>query len=232
MILRIALIIICAAALYSCLPEKPTGPAAVHTPSTPATPSAPSGTATQSADAAELTPARGGAEAATQTEAKTATRSKTYDRKLPETACQLVTEKFLGELIGVDYQYISVKNASGADPFQRSCFFRWDQDDTPNAGVLLQVQINPIEADFPDWAENFIPSKMTSGDNAPDGSASFKYKSFDGIGEEGAYNFHLSRYYWRTKDNRIVMIAFNIPTTEPQQVGWAKRIAREVMSNL
>gem|GEM_PF-590808 len=151
---------------------------------------------------------------------------------LPETACQLLTEKFLGELLEVDYQYISTKNASGKAEFQRSCFFRWDQDDTPNAGVLIQVQNNPIADEFPEWAENYIPSKKSSGDNAPDGSVTYAYKNFDGVGVEGAYNFNLARYYWRTSENQICMVAFNLPATEERQVIWARRIAKEVMRNL
>lgn len=151
---------------------------------------------------------------------------------LPASACNLLTEEFIGEAIGIDYRYISTKSASGGAEFQRSCFFRWDQDDTPNAGVLVQVQVNPIKDDFPDWADHYIPSKKSSGDNAPDGSATYTYKDFDGVGEEGAYNHSLGRYYWRTKDDRICMVAFNIPTTEQQQLIWAKKIGKEVMRNL
>jgi len=153
-------------------------------------------------------------------------------QNLPESACNLLTEEFIGEVIGIDYRYISTKSASGGAEFQRSCFFRWDQDDTPNAGVLIQVQVNPIVDEFPDWADHYIPSKKSSGDNAPDGSANYTYKDFDGVGEEGAYNHSLARYYWRTKDDRICMVAFNIPTTEQQQLIWAKKIGKEVMRNL
>lgn len=151
---------------------------------------------------------------------------------LPASACNLLTEEFIGEVIGIDYRYISTKSASGGAEFQRSCFFRWDQDETPNAGVLVQVQVNPIKDEFPDWADHYIPSKKSSGDNAPDGSATYTYKDFDGVGEEGAYNHSLARYYWRTNDDRICMVAFNIPATEQQQLIWAKKIGKEVMRNL
>lgn len=152
---------------------------------------------------------------------------------LPD-ACKLVTEDFLGRLMGVDPGYINVKDGSGRSPSanQRPCFFKWDSDDQPNAGVLVQIQTNPLPpGEFPDWSSYFISAKKNHGDKSPDGETTFRYKDFNSIGVSGAYSSELSRYYWRDEQERVFMVAFNIPSTPTQQMGWAERISKEVMKN-
>lgn len=146
-------------------------------------------------------------------------------------SCELLSEAFIAKVVNVDPGYIAVKDGSGKSGTQKSCFFRWEHEGTPNSGVLVQVQTNPVPDDFPEWAKYYISAKKKDGDKAPDGSATFIYKDFPGFGQDGAYSFGLGRYYWRTADDYLCMIAFNLESNEAQQLAWAKELAAEVVRN-
>ncbi|MBT8231544.1 MAG: hypothetical protein HKO66_15105 [Saprospiraceae bacterium] len=150
---------------------------------------------------------------------------------LPE-PCGLLTDDFIGKVIGVDKNAITLKDGSSpATPYARSCFFRWDHLGTPNSGVLIQVQDNPVPDEFPDWAPYYIQAKRNQGEKSPDGSLSYKYKKLDGLGVDGAYSFELHRYLWRDAKNYVYLIAFNLPSTEGEELEWAKKLGAEVMKN-
>jgi hypothetical protein len=96
---------------------------------------------------------------------------------------------------------------------------------------MIQVQDNPVPDEFPDWAKYYIQAKVHEGEQLPDGSGVFKYKTMDGVGDAGAYNFELNRYIWRVGSEYIFMVAFNLHATEAQELKWAKEIGQEVMRN-
>ena len=148
-------------------------------------------------------------------------------------ACDLVTAEFVSKTLGVvEARDIYVKDGSGKKAVHaRSCFFKWDDAASPNAGVLLQIQKNPVEEEFPDWASYYIRSKRDQGDVMPDGSGTYRYKDFPGMGIAGAYNYNLARYTWRTETDNIFMVAFNLPSSEAQQLIWAEKIGKEAMRN-
>ncbi len=150
--------------------------------------------------------------------------------KLPD-PCALVSESFIGKLIGVDPLYIGKKDGSGKSFTQRSCFFRWEHDGIANSGVLIQVQKNPIPDEFPDWAAYYVNAKKNEGDKAPDGSSTYRYKDFPGFGVTGAYSSDLGRYYWRLKNDVVFMVALNMPEAKETQLEWARAIATEVSRN-
>jgi len=157
--------------------------------------------------------------------------AKSY-QNLPN-ACTLISEKALGDIIGVDHMAISLKDGSGPPSSRsRACFFRWDHKGIPNSGVMIQVQDNPLPDEFPDWAAYFIQAKLQDGDKGTDASMSFKYKPLDDLGVKGAYNYELHRYNWRTEQGQVFMVAFNLPSSEDQEVDWVKKIGKEVMKNL
>jgi len=166
-----------------------------------------------------------------QTTQNKSPNAKMSGSKLPS-ACGMVSESFLGGVIGVDADYIATKNGSGKSTTQNSCFFRWDQDGLANQGVLVQIQSNPLPDEFPDWASYYISAKRNQGDKSPDGASTFRYKDFKGYGVAGAYNYDLARYYWRTETDHVFLIAFNIQSTAEEQLQWANKIATEVMKNV
>ncbi len=148
-------------------------------------------------------------------------------------ACDLITAEFVSKTLGVvEARDIYVKDGSGKKAVHaKSCFFKWDDAASPNAGVLIQIQKNPVEDEFPDWASYYIRAKRDQGDVMPDGSGTYRYKEFPGMGIAGAYNYHLARYTWRTETDNIFMVAFNLPSSEAQQLIWAEKIGKEAMRN-
>jgi membrane-bound lytic murein transglycosylase len=171
---------------------------------------------------------------ADQTRSKTNTNASTAKRIGPSlpSACSLLTEAFIGKVIGVDSDYISVKDGSGKSLTQRSCFFRWDHDGEANSGVLVQIQTNPLPDEFPDWASYYIAAKKNHGDKSADGSSTYRYKDFTTVGVSGAASYDLGRYYWRDAQDRVFMVAFNLPSNETEQLAWAETFAKEVTKNV
>ncbi len=154
---------------------------------------------------------------------------------LPST-CDLITADYVAEVLGmVAPRDIFVKDGSGANPYtadSRSCFFKWEHNGEPNAGLLVQIQRNSFPDEFPDWASYYISSKKQQGDKLPDESVTYRYKDFPGLGVDGAYNYDLARYIWRTKSGYIFMIAFNLPASaEPEQLLWAEKLGKVVNKN-
>lgn len=150
---------------------------------------------------------------------------------LPE-PCGLLSDAFIANVIGVEKDAVTLKDGSNpATPYARSCFFRWDHNGIPNSGVLIQVQSNPVPNEFPEWAPYYLQAKRNSGEKSPDGSTTFKYKDFEGMGVDGAYSFELHRYLWRDAKDYVYMVAFNLPSTESEEIEWAKKLGAELMKN-
>jgi len=156
---------------------------------------------------------------------------KTANTNLPST-CTLISPDNLAKIVDIDPQLISIKDGSGrTNPHSQSCFFRWDHRGVPNSGIMIQVQDNPIPDEFPEWAKYYIQAKINKGEQMPDGSAAYRYKPMDGLGDAGAYSFELNRYIWRIGSEYIFMVAFNLRSTEEMELKWAKAIGNEVMRN-
>lgn len=161
-----------------------------------------------------------------------ATSTKSVYSELPD-ACTLVTDKFIAKTIGVDAKAIHIKDGSGpASSHARACFFRWDHNGIPNSGVMIQVEDNPLPDEFPDWASYYIQAKLDQGDMRTDGGPAYKYKKWDGGGLSGAYSYEMHQYLTRTNNNLVVRVAFNLQSTEEQELAWAKTFAQEVIKQV
>ncbi len=149
---------------------------------------------------------------------------------LPD-ACSFVTKEQVGEIIGVDGAGITVKDGTSKKASSaRSCFYKWEDPNMPNAGALVQIQANPLPEEFPDWATSYIKAKLQSGEKGFNGVSEieYKYEKMEGVGIEAAYNFELSKYFWRTDDQHIYMIAFNALGEKEDHLKWATQIANLV----
>ena len=89
---------------------------------------------------------------------------------------------------------------------------------------------NPVPDDLPEWASYYISSKRNQGDKMPDGETSYRYKDFP-LGKAGGYNYDIGRYVWRIDTGNVFMIAFNIQSSEAEQLIWAEKIGKEVEKN-
>jgi len=154
-----------------------------------------------------------------------------YGKLLPS-ACELVSPAFVAQVIGgdVDPTMITVKDGSGKNAVDaKACFFKWDDQGNPNGGVLIQVQRNAIPDEFPDWAAYYINGRINQGDQSADGSVTYRYKKFPGMGVAGAYNYDLARYTWRTETDHVFMVAFNLESSEAEQLIWAEKLGKMAM---
>jgi len=82
-----------------------------------------------------------------------ATQAQTDGQKLNSVpnACSLISVSQIAQILGVQPEAIAQKDASHTkSPYTRSCFFRWDGA-SPNTGILLQVQANPVAEEYAEW---------------------------------------------------------------------------------
>ncbi len=159
---------------------------------------------------------------------------KSYNGVELPSACRLIHASFITKVMGGSVQQSDILTKDGSAKSAtdaRSCFYKWDDGGNPNGGVLIQVQRNPIPDEFPDWASYYVSAKKNQGDQMPDGSGSYRYKDFPGMGLAGAYNYDLSRYVWRSETDHVFMVAFNLASSEAEQLIWAEKIGKEMMKN-
>ncbi len=151
---------------------------------------------------------------------------------LPD-ACTLVTAADVAKIMNVDAGDIEIKDGSGrSSAHSRACFFKWIGE-RPNAGILVQVQKNPVGDEFPGWATSFVESKRSMGESDFTGSGeNVKYKKLEGLGDDASYSYEMGKYIWRTGNDYVYMVAFNEEMTAPQQLKAAKDFASIIMSNV
>ncbi len=153
------------------------------------------------------------------------------DLPLPN-ACQLVTRDEIGRLMNIDGGDIEVKDGSAGSDHSKACFFKW-VGQRPNAGILIQVQKNPVGDEFPGWATSFVESKRTMGESDfTGGSENFKYKDLEGLGDDGAYSYEMGKYFWRTGNDYVYMLAFNEDMSASKQLSVAKQFGKIIMDNV
>ena len=146
-------------------------------------------------------------------------------------ACSLVSVEEIAKIFGISASDIKQKDASHTkSPFTRSCFFRWDGA-SPNTGILIQVQANPVQEEYAEWVSLFISSKRTTGEKTMGDNETFKYEKMEGLGDDGSYSHRLGKYFWRDGDKYAFMIAFNTNSAKELQMKNAKTIGNIMMEN-
>lgn len=148
-------------------------------------------------------------------------------------SCEMISQEKIKEIFKITVPSVNVKDASDpADPKIKSCFFQWDDDDTPNAGIMIQLQTNPVFDEYNEYISKYVSAKLTEGETMLGDDKPSLYKKFDAGGVDGAYNFQHARFYWNYGNNYLVMLAFNISTlSESQMVDVAEDVAAEINSN-
>jgi len=151
------------------------------------------------------------------------------DLKLPS-GCILVSVDWVKKNIPCDTFNIDSK-FSDAGVGSVGCFYRWPTTTKPNAGFMINVMVNPYEEETKTWASSMIEAYKTGMNGTTAENSSENYKIFEGFGDEGAYSYTLGRYYWRIGNNYVITLAFNMDVDAETQLGYAKKIASEVMRN-
>ena len=151
--------------------------------------------------------------------------------KIPS-SCSMITAAEVKEILNAKSN-VTVKDAT--DPnnaFSKSCFFRWDDIDVPNAGIMIQIQTNSVYGDYQEYVANYIASKLENGEMAMGDDKPLMFTKFDANGRPGAYSFQQARFYWTIDNNYIFTIFFNVSTLkEKDMVKAAKKIIEKVNSN-
>ncbi len=151
--------------------------------------------------------------------------------KIPS-ACSMITEAEVQKILGTSAP-VTLKEAP--DPHNdkaKSCFFKWDDINTPNAGILVQVLANPVFDEYPEYIATFVSNKLKDGEMMMGQDTPIKYSEFDADGRPGAYSFQQGRFYWTANNNILFMLAFNVSTlSERNMKNAAEEIAEIVNEN-
>ena len=140
--------------------------------------------------------------------------------------CNMVPLEQIAEALGLEATQLEVTDSSekGANRKSSSCFFKWDDFDLPNAGILFQSMRNPMPDEIPDYVIRFIESKKPTGERGID-EAPILFQDFPGIGDEGAYSTDAGKYFWRLGDKALLSIAFNTTHSATEQYVIARKLA-------
>ena len=151
-------------------------------------------------------------------------------RGVPD-ACSLISTKDIASIFGISEAAIEQKDASHTkSPYTKSCFYRWEGA-SPNTGILVQVQANPVEEEYAEWVSLFVSSKRTTGEKTMGTNETFKYEKMEGLGDDGSYSHRLGKYVWRDGNKYAFMIAFNTNSAKELQMKNAKAIGNIMMDN-
>jgi|TARA_R110000737_G_scaffold341558_1_gene365537 hypothetical protein len=147
-------------------------------------------------------------------------------------ACDLLTQETIAKYVGIPASSIMLADGSSSkNDLQRACFFKWDGSEIKNAGVMVQVQQNPVAGDVPDYLTYMVQGLKTEGENTMEGTNT-KFKDWSGFGDDGAYSTEVGKYVWRVGNDWAFMIAFNTTMSARDQQKAANAFAKEVMKRM
>lgn len=156
-----------------------------------------------------------------------------FNREGVPDACDLLTAETISKYVGQPADIIFLADGSSPQsPTARACFFKWDGSAIANAGVMVQVQKNPVEEEVPDYFTYLISSRKTGGETDPATGAVVKFKDWPGFGDDGAYSTEAGKYIWRIGNEWAFMVAFNTVLPPKSQKKAAEAFAKEVMSRM
>lgn len=148
-------------------------------------------------------------------------------------ACDLVPEATVASILGIQQGALELSDASatGANASHSSCFFMYDNADIRGNGILLQVMKNPLDvAEYPDYVEGYIESKISAGEKTVEGDTQ-PFREFNEFGDSGAYSYGAGKYFWQMGNTVILSIAFNTSHSEQDQLRIARSLATEMTQN-
>jgi hypothetical protein len=154
------------------------------------------------------------------------------DLKIPS-ACEMIGEAEIQKILNIAGASVNIKEAD--DPGNmttRSCFFKWDDPATPNAGILIQILTNPVYSEYPEYISKFVSSKLTDGETMMGSDKPSIFKKFKSGNTIGAYSFEQGKAYWNLNNDYLFMLAFNVSTlSEDKMLQAAEAIVAEVNKN-
>ena len=113
----------------------------------------------------------------------------------------------------------------------RSCFFKWDDSNYPNSGILMQVKTQSPSSDFDNWAILFMDNIRAQGAQKMGDPTKYGYKIITGMSDEGLFNTDVGEYYWRFSDKVILHLAFNSRHEQEEQMKLAIDLGSTMIEN-
>lgn len=145
--------------------------------------------------------------------------------------CDLLSETYLKGALKLINAPTEKPGSRGKKGYEKSCFWRFDDNKKPNAGVMLQIMINPYANDVDDFPELIISSKMKDGEVNPYDNTITKFSAWNDVTPNGCYSYAAGKYHWRVGKKYVFMLAFNSSHSEAEQKIIAAQIGKEVLKN-
>lgn len=155
---------------------------------------------------------------------------KVVNLPLPD-PCDLLSETYLKGALKLTNAPTEKPGSRGQKGYEKSCFWRFDDNKKANAGVMLQIMINPYANDVDDFPELIISSKMKDGEVNPYDNTITKFSAWNEVTPNGCYSYAAGKYHWRVGKKYVFMLAFNSGHTEAEQKILAAQIGKEVLKN-
>ena len=147
-------------------------------------------------------------------------------------ACTLVDHEDIAKALGLELKRLEITDSTNPDANRTasSCFFKWNDNDLPNAGILVQVQRNIYPDEYPDYIIGVVESKKTSGENGLSQEA-ILFDDFPDIGDDGAFSYKAGSAIWRLGNKVMFSISFNTTFPKDKQYRIARTIAAKMTEN-
>lgn len=131
--------------------------------------------------------------------------------------CELLTIESVGATLQVVPENIMVKPVGNmGDVKAKSCFYKWEDADMANTGILLKMMTNPVFDESPDFLEVTLSSKVQNGEFVPGQKEKIKFKEAY-IGKVKIV-YSKDNVYWNIGSNYQFFLAFNLPKITEEQL--------------
>jgi hypothetical protein len=146
--------------------------------------------------------------------------------------CTLLPSAKVGTVLQILPEYIMVKPVGNlGDVKAKSCFYKWEDADMPNTGMLLKLMTNPVYDESPDFLDVTLHSKVQNGEFVPGQREKVKFKEAY-IGKVKIV-YSKDNVYWNIGSNYQFFLAFNLPKiTEEQLLKYCHEMIPAINSEL
>jgi hypothetical protein len=124
--------------------------------------------------------------------------------------CSFITIDQISRIFDVDHNSIDIQSEKFKEDYSKSCSLSWRDQDSISFNMLLVLQSNPLVGEFDDWADYYVQSKITTGENTfPNNGKNTKYAKISEIDSTNAFNQATNKFYWKVDKNYVLTVYMN-----------------------